>query len=91
MGKRPRRDSFSRFAAVDDEVLAFIARNLARKRSLRSVAVALLHASHLNQERIAEVLDVDQATVSRGLASFFDAFHRLSGGSSVVDTEERKE
>ena len=91
MGKRPRRDSFSRFTAVDDEVLVFIARHLARKKSLRSVAVALLHASNLHQRKIAEILAVDQATVSRGLASFLDAFHRISRGSSVVDTEEKKE
>lgn len=91
MGKRPRRDSFSRFTAVDDEVLAFIARNLARKKSLRGVAVALLHASNLHQRRIAEILAVDQSMVSRGLATFFDAFHRVSRRSAAVDTEEKTE
>ena len=90
VGKRPRRDSFGRFTAVDDEILIFIARNLARKRTLRSVAAALLYASNLHQRKIAEILSVDQATVSRRLASFFDAFYRVSGGSFVVDTEEKQ-
>ena len=89
MGKKPRREHFTRFTAVDDEVLFFIARNLARRKSLRGVAIALLHASNLHQRNIAEILSVDQATVSRGLRTFLDAFYRVSGGSSVVDMEAK--
>jgi len=88
VGKKPRRDSFKRFTAVDDEVLFFIARNLARRKGLRNVAIALLHASNVHQRKIARVLSVNQATVSRGLKVFFDAFYRFSGTSGFVDTDE---
>ncbi len=84
VGKKPRRDSFSRFTVVDDEILVFIARNLARRRRHRSVAIALFHASNMHQREIARILEVDQATVSRGLRAFLDAFYRTGGGQSVV-------
>ena len=78
MGRKPRRDSFRRFTAVDDDILVFIARNLARRKRLRGVAVALLHATNLRQREIGRILGIDHSTVSRGLRSFLDAFYRVS-------------
>ena len=80
MGKKPRYEHFAKFTAIDEEMILFIAQQMAKKHGLMQAAVALLHAASLPQRKIGEILDVDHSTVSRRLKDFLDVHRQFCKG-----------